>query len=208
MLSPVREGNHSLKRWCERRELNPHGLPHWILRTRPRSSIRRHGSASPRRSAMASVLLWPWVDIASHAHDGVGAQVRAQPTHRHRIEKRRSPAFEPQLTYKRRSTCRGRRILPRGRRYPADVKTIVMDFELNVFCSAGAGRGHYLGRATWQWKRAKSSAARRGVVSALPAVSLDQPSAEFRDALQRWADRTGFALPTPINPPHGGTACP
>src|SRR5215831_145517 len=53
-MAEAPDAGRALTSWCERRELNPQGSPHWILRTHLRGSIRGHGSESPRRSSLAS----------------------------------------------------------------------------------------------------------------------------------------------------------
>jgi hypothetical protein len=91
--------------------------------------------------------------------------------------------------------------------YPDSVVRIVLDFELNAFCAAGAGQGQYLGRCVWQWERTRgSSVARLGKVTFVQ-TDLGQPSTTFKEAVERWAVRTGFPLPKPIAPSKGGGPC-
>jgi hypothetical protein len=91
--------------------------------------------------------------------------------------------------------------------FPDSVMRIVLDFELNAFCAAGAGQGQYLGRCVWQWERTRgSSVPRLGRVTFLQ-TGLDQPSATFKEAVERYVARTRFPLPKAIAPSKGGGPC-
>jgi hypothetical protein len=93
--------------------------------------------------------------------------------------------------------------------YPTMPDTIVkltLDFEVNVFCGAGADRGKFMGRFTWQWMRSKGAASGRGKVTT-GATSRSQPTATFGPALDLWNMKNNFTLPTEGPPQRGGVPC-
>lgn len=93
--------------------------------------------------------------------------------------------------------------------YPDSVYRIVLDFEVNAFCASGPGRGQYLGSSVWQWERIKGALNPLGKITLQPQGTLNQPTGPFRAAVNRWAQRRRFPLPTPPSQPkQGGGPCP
>jgi len=91
---------------------------------------------------------------------------------------------------------------------PDTIVKILLDFEINAICAEGAAKGQYLGSCVWQWQRTRGAFARIGRITLQPQCGLGQPSATFKEAVQRWADRLKFQLPTSPFPKKGGSACP
>lgn len=91
--------------------------------------------------------------------------------------------------------------------YVDDIQTIVLECELNAFCTAGAGRGQRLGQCTWTWRRNKGSPKSEG--TCIPgSCTRNLPSASFRAALDLYLQKTGRTMPTPSRPSQGAVTCP
>jgi hypothetical protein len=88
------------------------------------------------------------------------------------------------------------------------VWTFYVDYEVNAICVAGEGKGHWVGKGTWEWKRVKKTP--RQVKPDMKFVGAyvgdcnftgykdEQPSANFLAALGLWMAKKGFALPDTI----------
>jgi hypothetical protein len=99
--------------------------------------------------------------------------------------------------------------------YPADIKTLNIDFETAVFCRTGPDTASYFGKLTWHWTRdvgrqkADGSPDYTGTIT-FDAPNRTAPSQNFIDALNRWAtgpNMRNFPLPMPTPSPQG-IPCP
>jgi len=91
--------------------------------------------------------------------------------------------------------------------YADDIQTIVLECELNAFCTAGEGQGQWLGQCTWTWSRNRGSATPEG--TCIPgSCTRNLPSASFRAALDLYLQKTGRTLPAPLPPSQGAMTCP
>ena len=104
---------------------------------------------------------------------------------------------------------------PRRGAFPADanITDIILNFETNFFCDAGAGRGTWLGNATWTWSKSRASLATDsyGTVTASPGSVGAQPSAAFTAALALYDKNNNYTFPTiapkQLPPGSGGQTC-
>jgi hypothetical protein len=89
--------------------------------------------------------------------------------------------------------------------FPADIATIVLEYEVNAFGTHGPARGRWLGKWRWTWRRARGGTAS---VEYHHPLSYELPSREFQDALWKWRKaQPFFSLPQPAWFGHGGLPC-
>lgn len=88
---------------------------------------------------------------------------------------------------------------------PAVADTVILEFEVNAFCSDGPGQGEWLGRYSWHWIRPRQGA------SAVHAFGGDggQPLSESLSALAKFNTQQKYTMPlSPEQPQSGGLPCP
>jgi hypothetical protein len=92
--------------------------------------------------------------------------------------------------------------------FPADITTIILNFEVNYFCAEGENRGEYLGQFFWTWTKTSASTATDpyGTVTNTAPTQGTAPTGNFSAALSLWANNHGFAIP--IGVPHNQTGDP
>ena len=115
------------------------------------------------------------------------------------------------------STPKAAKLIDRPSRgsFPADanITDIILNFETNFFCDAGAGRGTWLGNATWTWSKSKASLATDsyGSVTASAGSVGAQPNPAFQAALALYNKTYNYTFPTiapkQLPPGSGGQAC-
>jgi hypothetical protein len=82
--------------------------------------------------------------------------------------------------------------------FPADIATIVLNFEVDYFCAAGENKGEYLGQFFWTWTKTKASATNDNPFGTVTntAPTRNQPTQALTDALALWAKNHGFSIPS------------
>ncbi len=89
-------------------------------------------------------------------------------------------------------------------RYPGDIQSVILEFEVCAVCSHGEGAGAYLGRYQWRWTRPRAGPE---MITRLGGTR-EPPSDEFGKALELWRSRhANFTLPVTRYPVVGGAPC-
>ena len=92
--------------------------------------------------------------------------------------------------------------------YPAGVDKIVLNFEVEAFCSAGQNVGESLGTAYWTWEKLETAAGKLGTATG-GGSNRNEPSQAHKDAVALWdTNHATWALPTTRPPTSGGVDCP